>query len=80
MRQLRPHTHTQAHISTHTHTHQKYGCNIITPKTIDTLLFNTSSTRVEGVNSEILLELLDGLRVRTLSLALHGAQRTEAIF
>lgn len=41
---------------THTHPrtqHQKYGCNIITPKTTDTLPINTSLTRVEGLDSEI---------------------------
>ena len=37
----RPHTHT--HTFTHTRTqHQKYGCNIRTPKTTDTLLNSES--------------------------------------
>lgn len=39
-----PHTHTQ---------HHKYGCNIGAPKTTDTLLRNTFSTRAEGLKSKI---------------------------
>ena len=45
-------SHTHSHIHAHT-THQKYGCNILTPKTTDTLLIDTSLTRAEGLNSGI---------------------------
>lgn len=69
-------THTPAHTYTQ---HHKYGCNIITPKTTDTLPINTSSTRAEGLKCKNhLLDLLDGMKDCTLvvRLKLHGAQDT----
>lgn len=41
-------THTPAHTQ-----HHKYGCNIGTPKTTDTLLINTFSNRAEGLKCKI---------------------------